>query len=118
MLYEVITVLVSETTVAGFLGPPRFMPEEELRESEVGVATGLAWTEVGGEILHVEVSTMKGKGALTLTGHLGDVMKESAQAALSYARAHAAELDIDPNFLDGVSIHIHVPAGAIRNNFV
>ena len=106
-------VLVSETTVAGFLGPPRFLPEEELRESEIGVATGLAWTEVGGEILLVEVSTMKGKGDLTLTGHLGDVMKESAQAALSYARAHAAELGIDANFLEGISVHIHVPAGAI-----
>ena len=106
-------VLVAETTVAGFLGPPRFLPEEELRESEIGVATGLAWTEVGGEILLVEVSTMKGKGDLTLTGHLGDVMKESAQAALSYARAHAAELGIDANFLEGISVHIHVPAGAI-----
>ncbi|MDX9710313.1 MAG: endopeptidase La [Trichloromonas sp.] len=106
-------VLVSETAVAGFLGPPRYLPEEELRESEIGVATGLAWTEVGGEILLVEVSTMKGKGDLTLTGHLGDVMKESAQAALSYARAHAAELGIDANFLEGTSVHIHVPAGAI-----
>ena len=106
-------VLVSETAVAGFLGPPRFLPEEELRESEIGVATGLAWTEVGGEILLVEVSTMKGKGDLTMTGHLGDVMKESAQAALSYARAHAAELGIDANFLEGTSVHIHVPAGAI-----
>ncbi len=106
-------VLVAENTVAGFLGPPRFLPEEELRESEIGVATGLAWTEVGGEILYVEVSTMKGKGDLTLTGHLGDVMKESAQAALSYARAHAVELGIDPNFLEGTSVHVHVPAGAI-----
>ena len=106
-------VLVSETAVAGFLGPPRYLPEEELRESEIGVATGLAWTEVGGEILLVEVSTMKGKGDLTMTGHLGDVMKESAQAALSYARAHAAELGIDANFLEGTSVHIHVPAGAI-----
>jgi ATP-dependent Lon protease len=73
----------------------------------------LAWTEVGGEILLVEVSTMKGKGDLTMTGHLGEVMKESAQAALSYARAHAAELGIDANFLEGISVHIHVPAGAI-----
>jgi len=107
------SVLVSETAVAGFLGPPRYLPEEELRESEIGVATGLAWTEVGGEILLVEVSTMKGKGDLTMTGHLGEVMKESAQAALSYARAHAAELGIDANFLEGTSVHIHVPAGAI-----
>ncbi|MEJ2202407.1 MAG: magnesium chelatase domain-containing protein, partial [Desulfuromonadaceae bacterium] len=106
-------VLVSENRVAGFLGPARYLPEEELRESEIGVATGLAWTEVGGEILFVEVSTMKGKGELTLTGHLGEVMKESAQAALSYARAHALELGIDENFLDGLSVHVHVPAGAI-----
>jgi ATP-dependent Lon protease len=77
------------------------------------VATGLAWTETGGEILYVEVNTMKGKGELTLTGHLGEVMKESAQAALSYARAHAAELGIEPAFLEGRDIHVHVPAGAI-----
>jgi ATP-dependent Lon protease len=106
-------VLVSENRVAGFLGPARYLPEEELRESEIGVATGLAWTEVGGEILYVEVTTMKGKGDLTLTGHLGEVMKESAQAALSYARAHAVELGIDENFFEGTSVHIHVPAGAI-----
>jgi len=106
-------VLVTESTVGRFLGPPRYLPEEELRQSEVGVATGLAWTEVGGEILYVEVNTMKGKGELTLTGHLGEVMKESAQAALSYARAHARELGIDPDFFEGRAIHVHVPAGAI-----
>ncbi|HEX9873047.1 MAG TPA: endopeptidase La, partial [Deferrimonas sp.] len=106
-------VLVTESTVGRFLGPPRYLPEEELRKSEVGVATGLAWTEVGGEILYVEVNTMKGKGELTLTGHLGEVMKESAQAALSYARAHAQELGIDPDFYEGRAIHVHVPAGAI-----
>ena len=106
-------VRVTGTTVARFLGPPRFLPEDELRTSEVGVATGLAWTETGGEVLYVEVSVMKGKGELTLTGQLGDVMKESAQAALSYARAHAAELGIDPDFLEGRAVHVHVPAGAI-----
>jgi ATP-dependent Lon protease len=106
-------VLVTESTVGRFLGPPRYLPEEELRQSEVGVATGLAWTEVGGEILYVEVNTMKGKGELTLTGHLGEVMKESAQAALSYARAHARDLGIDPDFFEGRAIHVHVPAGAI-----
>jgi ATP-dependent Lon protease len=107
------TVVVTENTVGRFLGPPRYLPEEELRQSEVGVATGLAWTEVGGEILYVEVNTMKGKGELTLTGHLGEVMKESAHAALSYARAHAQELGIDPDFYEGRAIHVHVPAGAI-----
>ncbi len=106
-------VVVTESTVSRFLGPPRYLPEEELRQSEVGVATGLAWTEVGGEILYVEVNTMKGKGELTLTGHLGEVMKESAHAALSYARAHAQELGIDPDFYEGRAIHVHVPAGAI-----
>jgi ATP-dependent Lon protease len=96
-------VVVTEANVSRFLGSPRYLPEEELRQSEVGVATGLAWTEVGGEILYVEVNTMKGKGELTLTGHLGEVMKESAQAALSYARAHAQELGIDPDFFEGPS---------------
>ncbi len=107
------SVVVTETAVERFLGAPRFLPEEERAEHEVGVATGLAWTEVGGDVLYVEVNTMKGKGNLTLTGHLGDVMKESAQAALSYARARAEELGIDPGFFEGHDIHVHVPAGAI-----
>jgi len=106
-------VLVTETAVTRFLGAPRYLPEEERREDEIGVATGLAWTEVGGEILYIEVSTMKGKGNLTLTGQLGDVMKESAQAALSYARAHAVELGIDPDIFETIDLHVHVPAGAI-----
>ncbi len=106
-------VTITETVVRRYLGAPSFLPEEERREDEVGVATGLAWTEVGGEILYVEATTMKGKGELTLTGHLGDVMKESAQAALSYARAHAADLGIDPDLFEQRAIHIHVPAGAI-----
>jgi ATP-dependent Lon protease len=107
------SVLVTESTVASFLGAARYLPEEERRENEIGVATGLAWTEVGGEILYVEVNIMKGKGSLTLTGQLGDVMKESAQAALSYARAHAPELGIDPDLFEERDIHVHVPAGAI-----
>ncbi len=106
-------VRVSENTLARFLGQPRYLPEEERREDEAGIATGLAWTEVGGEILYVEVNTMKGKGQLTLTGYLGEVMKESAQAALSYARAHAEELGIDPAVFEARDIHVHVPAGAI-----
>jgi len=105
--------LISETAVTRLLGPPRYLPEEEREQNEVGVATGLAWTEVGGEILYVEVSTMKGKGDLTLTGHLGEVMKESAQAALSYARSHAEALGIDPALFEERDLHIHVPAGAI-----
>jgi ATP-dependent Lon protease len=81
-------------------------------ENEVGVATGLAWTQVGGETLAVEASLMKGKGQLTLTGQLGDVMKESGQAALSYARARADRLNLAPDFYEKLDIHIHVPAGA------
>jgi ATP-dependent Lon protease len=104
---------VSGLNLHKFLGAPKFLPEEELEVNEIGVATGLAWTSAGGEILHVEATTMKGKGNLTLTGHLGDVMKESAQAALSYARSKAKELDLDPDFYEKLDLHIHVPAGAI-----
>jgi len=96
-----------------FLGPPAFLPDEELKRNEVGVATGLAWTETGGEILYVEASTTPGKGSLILTGHLGDVMKESAQAALTYARSKGKAYQIKPGALNDKEIHIHVPAGAI-----
>ncbi|GAB7021859.1 endopeptidase La [Salidesulfovibrio brasiliensis] len=94
------------------LGPAKFLDDEKEMALPAGVATGLAWTPVGGEILHVEVTTMPGKGKLILTGKLGDVMKESAQAALSIARAHADEYGIDPDFAENRDIHIHVPAGA------
>ncbi len=96
-----------------YLGVPRFLPEEEIGGDRVGVATGLAWTQAGGEILAVEASIVKGRGKLTLTGHLGDVMKESAQAALTYARSIACEYGIDEDFIGTSDIHIHVPAGAI-----
>ena len=96
-----------------FLGAPKFLPELELESHEIGVATGLAWTQAGGDMLYVEASTMKGKGELTLTGQLGEVMQESARAALSYARSHAKELGIKPSFYQDLDIHIHVPAGAI-----
>ena len=96
-----------------YLGVPKYLPEGEQEISQIGVATGLAWTQSGGEVLYVEASTMKGKGNLTLTGHLGDVMKESAQAALTYARSKAKELHISPDFYEKVDLHIHVPAGAI-----
>ncbi len=94
------------------LGKRRFFPEVQERTSIPGVATGLAWTPVGGDILFVETSRMPGKGSLQTTGKLGDVMQESAKAALTYVRSHAAELGIDPQFLDAQDIHIHVPAGA------
>ncbi len=95
------------------LGPPRYEREMASRAGEVGVATGLVWTRAGGEILFIEATRMKGKGGLILTGQLGDVMKESAQAAMSYLRSNAKALGAPEDFLDGNDIHIHVPAGAI-----
>jgi ATP-dependent Lon protease len=95
-----------------YLGPPKYLPEGEMEKDEVGVATGLAWTQVGGETLAVEASLMKGKGQLLLTGQLGDIMKESGQAALSYARSRADLLQLPADFYEKLDIHIHVPAGA------
>lgn len=103
---------VTAAHIARLLGAPRFVDEDSEKELMPGVALGLAWTPAGGEILHIEVSTIKGKGGLTLTGQLGDVMKESAQAALTYAKARAKDFDIDPDFAEHTDIHIHVPAGA------
>ena len=94
------------------LGPPHYLDDEKETVLPAGVAIGLAWTPVGGETLHVEVTTMPGKGALILTGKLGDVMKESAQAAMSIARSKAEEYGIDPKFSENRDIHVHVPAGA------
>jgi len=96
-----------------YLGIPKYLPELEQESHEVGVATGLAWTQAGGEMLYVEATTMKGKGELTLTGQLGEVMQESARAALTYARSHAAALGIRSRFFQDADLHIHVPAGAI-----
>jgi len=95
-----------------FLGAPRFLDAEKEQEFKPGLALGLAWTPFGGEVLHVEAGCMKGKGKLTMTGQLGDVMQESAKAALSYARAHAKILGVEPGFADKMDIHIHVPSGA------
>ncbi|PYT13329.1 MAG: endopeptidase La, partial [Acidobacteria bacterium] len=96
-----------------YLGPIVYIPEVAERTDEVGVSTGLAWTSAGGDILFIEASRMKGSGALSITGQLGDVMKESAQAALTYVKSHARELGIDEALFEKTDIHIHVPAGAI-----
>ncbi len=95
------------------LGRPRIYAEAKRRTSDPGVATGLAWTPVGGDILFIEATAMPGTGHVTVTGQLGDVMKESAQAALSYVRAHARELGVDDEYFQKNDLHIHVPAGAI-----
>ncbi|MEN8142264.1 MAG: endopeptidase La, partial [Thermodesulfobacteriota bacterium] len=105
---------VTERTIEKYLGPPKHIPEMEKEIiDQPGLATGLAWTEVGGEVLYIEVSILKGKGGLLMTGQLGDVMKESAQAALSYCRSHAKKLKLDEKYLEEIDIHVHVPAGAI-----
>jgi ATP-dependent Lon protease len=107
-------VKVTPELVQTFLGAPRFMDEEmEERTKNPGVAIGLAWTPVGGEVLLVEASRMAGTASLTLTGQLGDVMKESARAALSWIRAHANEWAVDPEFFKNSELHVHVPSGAI-----
>ena len=104
---------VTRQNLHKYLGPPVYLPELEQEEDEVGVATGLAWTMSGGEVLYVEALVMEGKGNLILTGQLGEVMRESAQAALSYTRSKAKEWGIPPDFYEKYDIHIHLPAGAI-----
>jgi ATP-dependent Lon protease len=106
-------VRVTPHNIEEFLGPARYRTEAESRQDQVGVATGLAWTEHGGELLPVEVATMPGHGALTITGRLGDIMQESARAALSYARSRAKTLNIDLDALEKTDLHIHLPEGAI-----
>ena len=107
------TFMITVKNLQTFLGVPKYLPEEEMEHDEVGVSTGLAWTEAGGDIIYIEATTMKGRGSLTLTGQLGDVMKESAQAALSYVRSTAKSLGIKDDIFSKTDIHIHVPAGAI-----
>lgn len=105
--------LITPGNVHRFLGIPKFLPEAEQEKDEVGLATGMAWTPTGGDIIRVEATIMKGKGGLTLTGSLGDVMKESAQAALSYIRSKEKTLRINADTFSENDIHIHVPSGAI-----
>ena len=104
---------ITAEKVTEYLGVPRFRPTVAEEKNEIGIATGLAWTEVGGELLVSEATLMPGKGKLTLTGKLGDVMQESAQAALSYIRSKAAELGLPEDFHSKIDIHVHVPEGAI-----
>jgi ATP-dependent Lon protease len=107
-------VVITPEVVTQMLGAPTFLDEEiENRTKDPGVAVGLAWTPAGGEVLFIEASRMQGGGSLTLTGHLGDVMKESARTALSWFRAHAARYGVDPSFYKDAELHLHVPSGAI-----
>ena len=104
---------MTEARLRSFLGPSVIIPENRLLKDQVGIATGLAWTPAGGETLFIETQAMNGKGRLTLTGQMGDVMKESAYAALSYARAHAKEYGIVEDFFATHDFHIHIPEGSI-----
>ena len=105
---------INKRTFGKYLGPPKYQPEAEIDViDQPGLATGLAWTEVGGEILYVEVSLLKGKGGLLLTGQLGDVMKESAQAAMTVCRSRLEKLGREENYFEQIDVHVHVPAGAI-----
>ena len=106
-------VRVTDNAMNKYLGPPRFRRTEIEETDHIGMVTGLAWTQVGGELLIVETLTMPGRGAVTVTGKLGDVMKESAQAAVSFVRSRAENLNIDPRFYRKLDLHIHIPEGAI-----
>jgi ATP-dependent Lon protease len=106
-------IRVSEPSISKYLGVPKFHYGRTEEKDEIGLAVGLAWTEVGGELLGIEAATMPGKGGLTITGKLGEVMQESAQAALTYVRSRAAALELNPNFYKKLDIHVHVPEGAI-----
>lgn len=106
-------VAVTEELIESWLGVAHYRREDKQRVDTVGVATGLAWTEAGGDILEIEVTVLKGKGALTMTGQLGEVMQESAQAAMSYLRSRAKDLGLKENFYADIDVHVHVPEGAI-----
>jgi len=110
------TVKLTPASVSKYLGAPKILPDEILKKDAVGIATGLAWTATGGDVMFVEATAMRGKGRLTLTGQLGDVMKESAQAALSFARSRARSYGIKEEFFGNHDLHIHVPEGAISKD--
>ncbi|MCP4747543.1 MAG: endopeptidase La [Desulfobacteraceae bacterium] len=109
-------IRVSESTVEKYLGPPKFKKNEIEEKDHVGMVTGMAWTQFGGELLFVETLTMPGKGNVTVTGKLGEVMKESAQAAVSFVRSRAEHLSIEPGFYRKMDLHIHIPEGAISKD--
>jgi ATP-dependent Lon protease len=114
MLEEKTTMVrIQPGNLKNYLGIPRFRYDKAQEKDEVGIATGLAWTAVGGETLSIEVTTMKGNGKLVLTGQLGDVMKESARAGISYIRSKMEELKLQDDFYQTLDIHIHIPEGAI-----
>jgi ATP-dependent Lon protease len=104
---------ITRSNLTKFLGMPKFYPELDQEQSQVGLSTGLAWTQAGGEVLYVEASLIRGKGELIVTGQIGEVMQESARAALSYARAYLDSVGVKPSIFENLDIHIHVPAGAI-----
>jgi ATP-dependent Lon protease len=106
-------IRIDEKRARDWLGPRRFAGEVRKRTATAGVATGLAVTAVGGDVLFIEATAYPGKGRLQVTGQLGEVMQESAYAALSWVRAHAAELGVDPKFFSGNDVHVHIPAGAV-----
>nr|CBX31392.1 ATP-dependent protease La 1 [uncultured Desulfobacterium sp.] len=107
------TFHISKKNLQKFLGVPKFIPEMDQEDSQIGLSTGLAWTQVGGEVLYVEAALFVGKGELIITGQLGEVMQESARAAVSYARANLSLFGLEENIFDNTDVHIHVPAGAI-----
>jgi ATP-dependent Lon protease len=107
------SIKINSSNLAKFLGIPKFEPEMDKEESQIGLSTGLAWTEAGGEVLYIEASILPGKGEVQITGQIGDVMQESARAALSYAKSKLKLMDEDESFFESRDIHIHVPAGAI-----
>ncbi|MBI2034672.1 MAG: endopeptidase La, partial [Candidatus Levybacteria bacterium] len=106
-------IVITAKEVAKYLGPIKFLSTLVEKKNEVGMSTGLAWTEAGGDILFIEVALMTGKGNLILTGQLGDVMKESCQAAMSYIRARAANLGLSEKFYQKIDVHVHVPEGSV-----
>jgi ATP-dependent Lon protease len=104
---------ITKNNLQKYMGVPKYLPEMDQEKSQVGLSTGLAWTQAGGEVLYVEASLIRGKGDLIVTGQLGDVMQESARAAVTYARANLSSYKIKENLFENHDVHIHVPAGAI-----